>query len=234
MQLSPRLRMVSNLIPPSRVLADIGTDHAYLPISLLREGKISFAVASDIHEGPAARAGEHIAAEGLSDKIAVRVGPGLSTLAAGEADGAVIAGMGGLMMIKILEEGAATAAKMEWFVLQPQNHARELREWLSSHGFRIEKEALAREDRQLYQAFLVRRGGMEAFSGIEAETGKFEMRKDDPLFGDFLRGLIKKREFTIRGVAENTENPVNREKRERALAEKKELEALLWKLQPKH
>ncbi len=231
--LTPRLQAAADLVPASSVMADIGTDHAYLPLYLVETGKIQRAIASDIHEGPAERARIHIGQEGKSIVIDVRVGSGLLTLRPGEAEGAVIAGMGGLMIQKILEEGTAVAEKMTWFVLQPQNHAGDLRTWLSKHEFRIEKEVLAKEDRMLYQIFLIVHGESALYEGIEVETGHFEQRKEDPLFPDFLRSLIKKRNFTIQGVSETTDNAVNAEKRARALAEKKELEAMLWKLESK-
>lgn len=231
--LTPRLKAAADLVPVSSVMADIGTDHAYLPLYLVETGKIQRAIASDIHEGPAERARIHIGQEGKSSAIDVRVGSGLLTLIPGEAEGAVIAGMGGLMIQKILEEGADVAQRMAWFVLQPQNHAGDLRMWLFAHNFQIQKEILAREDRMLYQILLVSHGTGEPYKGIEAETGHFEQRKMDPLFPDFLQSLIRKRNFTIEGVPESTDNPVSAEKRARALAEKKELEDMLWKLKSK-
>lgn len=228
-QLTPRLLAAASLVPECGCMADIGTDHAYLPLYLLQTGRIGRAVASDIHEGPAARAKEHIAREGLSEKISVRVGGGLATLAAGEADGAVIAGMGGLMIRKILEESQEIAAGMKWFVFQPQNHAVELRTWLAERGYRIERELLAKEDRMLYQILFVRHGEMKFTHPLEPETGLLALRENDPLFPEFLRDMIRKRNFTIEGVSEDSGNTVNLEKRQRALLEKEGLEALLWK-----
>lgn len=228
-ELTPRLAAAASLVPPCGCMADIGTDHAYLPLYLLQAGRIGCAVASDIHEGPAARAEEHIRREGLLEKISVRVGGGLATLAAGEADGAVIAGMGGLMIRKILEKSPEIAAGMKWFVLQPQNHAGELRVWLSKNGYRIERELLAKEDRTLYQIFFARHGEMRFTHPLEPETGMLELREKDPIFPEFLRDLVRKRNFTIEGVAADSENTVNLEKRRRALLEKEGLEALLWK-----
>lgn len=227
--LSPRLQKAADFVPACRCMADIGTDHAYLPLYLLQTGRVRQAVASDIHAGPAERALDHVRKEGMDARVSVRVGPGLSTLQPGEADGAVIAGMGGLMMIRILEEGAEEAAALDWLVLQPQNHAAELRRWLAKHGYAVRGEALAAEDRQLYQVLFVRHGRMPALSDAEAEAGVLAYRRDDPLFPDFLRALIRKKDFTIRGVAADTANAANRAKREKALKEKKELEALLWK-----
>ncbi len=230
--LSKRLAAVCELVPPVSSLADIGTDHGYVPIFLRETGRIETAVAADIHEGPAERAREHIGLAGLSDFVSVRVGAGLSVLTPGEADGAVIAGMGGLMMIEILEEGRAVASEMKFLVLQPQNHQKELRLWLAENGFAIDEERLVREDRRFYEVLRVRRGEME-ISEREAETGLLKFREQDPLFPDFLKYLIQKKDLTIRQIAPETTNEKNRKMRERALSEKEELEGWLCRYRSK-
>ncbi len=230
--LSKRLAAVSSLVPRASSMADIGTDHGYVPIFLRETGRIETAVASDIHEGPAARAREDIAQAGLLGNISVRVGPGLSVLMPGEMNGAVIAGMGGLMIRQILEEGRDVASRMDFFVLQPQNHQKELRLWLAKNGYAIDAEMLAREDRRFYEIFRARRGEMD-LSEREAETGLFRFRETDPLFPDFLSHLIRKKELTIRGIAPETTNEKNRMMRARALAEKAELEDVLCRYKSK-
>ncbi len=224
--LSKRLAAVCELVPPVSSLADIGTDHGYVPIFLRETGRMETAVAADIHVGPAERAREHIGLAGLSDFVSVRVGPGLSVLTPGEVDGAVIAGMGGLMMIEILEEGRAVASEMKFLVLQPQNHQKELRLWLAENGYVIDAERLVREDRRFYEILRVRRGEME-ISEREAETGLLKFREQDPLFPDFLKYLIQKKDLTIRQIAPETTNEKNRKMRARALSEKEELEGWL-------
>ncbi len=230
--LSKRLAAVCELVPPVSSLADIGTDHGYVPIFLRETRRIETAVAVDIHEGPAERAREHIGLAGLSDFISVRVGGGVSVLTPGEVDGAVIAGMGGLMMIEILEEGRAVASEMKFLVLQPQNHQKELRLWLAENGFAIDEERLVREDRRFYEVLRVRRGEME-ISEREAETGLLKFREQDPLFPDFLKYLIQKKDLTIRQIAPETTNEKNRKMRERALSEKEELEGWLCRYRSK-
>ncbi len=230
--LSKRLAAVCDLVPGANCLADIGTDHAYVPIRLLETGRIVSAIASDIHEGPAQRAKEDILRAGFSEKISVRVGAGLSTLTPGEADGAVIAGMGGLMILQILEEGSDVARAMDFLVLQPQNHQKELRLWLSENGYAIDAERLAREDRRFYEILRVRRGEM-TISEREAETGLLPFRETDPLFPDFLSHLIQKKNLTIQGIAPNTTNEKNRRMRARALSEKQELEGFLCRYKSK-
>ena len=124
-KLTPRLRAVAELVPCGSCIADIGTDHAYVPISLIHDGRIKYAIAGDIHAGPAQRAREHIKREGLSTKIKVREGAGLSILEEDEVDGAVIAGRGGFVMLDVLNEGNAMSESGRGVILQQKNDAGE-------------------------------------------------------------------------------------------------------------
>ncbi len=105
MQLSERLRAVAALVTSGGTVADIGTDHAYIPIYLIQTGAVSRAIAMDVNQGPLARAREHIAQYGLEASIETRLSDGLAALRPGEADSIVIAGMGGALMVRILDEG---------------------------------------------------------------------------------------------------------------------------------
>ena len=115
MQLSKRLRAVADFVTPQGRLADVGTDHAYVPICLMEEKKISGAIAMDIVDGPLQRARENIAAHHLETQIETRKSDGLEALRPGEVDTIVIAGMGGLLICRILEQGREVAATVpEW------------------------------------------------------------------------------------------------------------------------
>ena len=227
MKLTERLEKVSSLVPLSTSMADIGTDHGYLPLSLLEEGKVSRAIACDINRGPLERAREHIRSEGREKDIALRLGGGLSVLEKGEVDGVVMAGMGGLLMADILEADMDKAQALHWLVLQPQNHVADLKRYLSTHHFRIVTEEMALEDRQLYEMFLAAPGDMEPLSLLDAEIGATGAYRKHPLFPLHIRKLIRKRDFLINGVAEDTTNERNRRRRKQAVEEKKRLEALL-------
>ena len=104
--LSPRLQAVARLVTDGYRLADIGTDHAYVPIWLVKTGRIPGAVAADVNKGPLQRAAEHISASGLDSQIETRLSDGFSALSPGEVQSAVLAGMGGGLMIRILKEGS--------------------------------------------------------------------------------------------------------------------------------
>ena len=103
--LSARLQAVAGLVTDGYRLADIGTDHAYIPIWLVKTGRIPGAVAADINKGPLKRAMEHIRANGLESRIDIRLSDGFAALTPGEVQSAVLAGMGGGLMIRILKEG---------------------------------------------------------------------------------------------------------------------------------
>lgn len=121
MKLSKRLETIASFIPEGSKVADIGTDHGYIPIHLVQEGKATHAIAMDVRTGPLCRAQSHIAEAGLSDMIEVRLSDGLLKLEKDEADCVVIAGMGGELMIHILEEGRHLWDYIPNWVLSPQS-----------------------------------------------------------------------------------------------------------------
>jgi len=148
MMLSPRLKAILGLLdePFVDVLADIGTDHAYLPIEAVRAGLCQRAIACDINVGPLKIADFNIREAGLSEKIETRLGDGLQPLNPGEADCITIAGMGGMKIIGILDSKKIQNAKL---ILQPQHDLEELRRNLHSQGYEIH-EKLAKESERFY------------------------------------------------------------------------------------
>ena len=151
MELSKRLYAVARLVTPGGRLADIGTDHAYVPIYLAQTGSISGAVAMDVNRGPLLRAQEHICENGLESCIAVRLSDGLQKLEAGEADTVLIAGMGGALTIRILAAGSHVLPSVKELILQPQSEIFKVREWLEAYGYIITEEDMVCEDGKYYQ-----------------------------------------------------------------------------------
>ena len=156
MELSRRLRAVAALVPPGAVLADVGTDHAYVPVHLVREGIIPRAVAMDINAGPLERARHNIEAAHLTDRIETRLGDGLSRIQPGEVTCACIAGMGGPLTLRILQNSPATAAACSSLVLQPQSDLRQVRFWLMQNGLPVEQEDMVCEDGKYYPMMRVK------------------------------------------------------------------------------
>ena len=152
--ITPRLNCILNNIT-GKTMADIGTDHAYIPIKLAQDNKIIHAIACDIKEGPLNIARKNVNKYGFSDIIELRLGAGLEPLSENEVETVVIAGMGGEMIINILKnEKSATYSEL---ILQPMNYQAELRYWLSENNFTIISEDLSLEGFKVYNVLKVKK-----------------------------------------------------------------------------
>ncbi len=148
--LDSRLRLAAELVRAGSRVADIGTDHAHLPVTLVREGRCPSAIASDVREGPAANACRNVEEAGLGAVISVRLGDGLHTVQPEEADDIVIAGMGGETVAAILEEAPWLQNARYRLILQPMTRAERLRAYLFANGFAIREERVTRVGRHWY------------------------------------------------------------------------------------
>lgn len=148
--LDKRLSAVAALVRRGSRLADIGTDHAYLPVYLVQAGVCPAAIASDIGAGPLEAARHTVTANGLTREIALQLGDGLSTVSAEEIDDIAIAGMGGETIVAILKAAPWVKDGRLRLILQPMTRAEDLRRWLLQNGFTVEEEHLIRDKRHLY------------------------------------------------------------------------------------
>ena len=146
MQLSQRLSSVASMVTAGNCLADVGTDHGYVPIYLYERNVIPCAIAMDVNKGPLERAALHIAESGMKNVIETRLSDGLTALKAGEADSIVIAGMGGPLMIRILSAYPEVTASAKELILQPQSEIAEVRIWLYEQGYEIVEEHMVFEE----------------------------------------------------------------------------------------
>lgn len=186
MDLSIRLQAVSNLISDGMTVADVGTDHGYIPIYLLQSGKCSRAIAMDVNEGPLLRAKEHIQAFRLSEVIDVRLSDGVKKLAPGEVECVVIAGMGGALTIKILEEGEDVFRSLREFVLQPQSELFKVRQYLSENGYCVIDENMVLDDGKYYPMMKVINGQGPTYDTVELRYGKKLLATKNPVLFQFL------------------------------------------------
>ena len=154
-KLSERLQMAANLTRHGYPIADIGTDHAYLPVYLLQENRIPSALACDLREGPLQNARQTVERYGFADKVELILSDGLKEIKPGIVNDFVIAGMGGNLIADILADCDWIQNVNNHFVLQPQSHAEDLREYLVNSGFEILREVATREGRHLYLALEV-------------------------------------------------------------------------------
>lgn len=186
-ELSKRLQAVADMVSPGMRLADIGTDHGYIPIWLVTSGKIPSAVAMDVNEGPLMRAKEHIKEYGLEEKIAVRLSDGLKNLKKEEADTVIAAGMGGGLVIRILSEGDGKAKHIQEYILQPQSEIGRVREYLQENGYRVVQEDMVFEDGKYYPMMKVVEGSDTPYTQVELEYGRYLLRSAHPVLKQFLK-----------------------------------------------
>lgn len=149
-RISDRLAHLADMVSKDAVLADVGTDHGYIPIYLMQTGKIQRAFAMDIGKGPLLRAKEHIETCGLGEYITLRLSDGLAALGPNEADTVLIAGMGGGVTIHILEEGQEIIPFLKELILQPQSEIFKVRKYLYQKGYCIDREDMVFEDGKYY------------------------------------------------------------------------------------
>lgn len=197
--LTPRLQMTADLAPEGARLADVGTDHAYLPAALILEGKIPWAIAADLRQGPLDRARATVRECGLTGRVAFRLCDGLTGIQPGEVDAVVIAGMGGETIAAILSAAPWVRTGNVPLILQPMSSFPDLRGWLQGNGFAIQEERLAREGEILYTALLVRAGEMEPMSPAELWAGK---NVNTPLRGAWLDRWLARTRRALEGMAQ--------------------------------
>ncbi len=206
-RLSKRLMAVAALAGKCETAADVGTDHAYVPIWLVSHGNAQRAIALDVNEGPLGRARENIARHGLGDKIEARLSDGLSALAPGEADVIVAAGMGGALLQRILTEGREAAFAAMSLVLQPQSELFAFRQFLWENGYEIMAEDMVEEYGKYYPMLSVRPGGRKREAGgadrISLKFGPCLLKRRHPVLRQYLLRQERVQEEILRSLKEN-------------------------------
>ncbi|HFI0795661.1 TPA: tRNA (adenine(22)-N(1))-methyltransferase TrmK [Streptococcus suis] len=173
-KLSRRLEAVASYVPQGARLADVGSDHAYLPLFLVEQGRIEFAVAGEVVQGPYQSALQNVEQADQSDKISVRLANGLAVVElADHITTVTIAGMGGRLIAEILEAGKDKLGSVERLVLQPNNREDDVRRWLVAHDFQLVAEEILEENDKIYEILV-------------AEKGNVDLTADQLRFGPYL------------------------------------------------
>lgn len=206
LELTPRLMAIADQVPQGAKLADVGTDHAYLPVYLLLRDRIHSAVASDVNEGPLQRGRETARTYAVpEDKIAFRCCDGLAGVEAREADTVAICGMGGELISRIL--GAAPWTREALLLLQPMSSQPELRQWLIANGYAIQRERVIKEGEKYYVILTVTGGESAPYTPAELFVGRQQAAEDNPHRGAYLADQIRRRERAMAGMKQGNPTP---------------------------
>lgn len=195
--LQPRLHLLARLVPEGCRLTDVGTDHGYLPVALLQQGRIAAAIASDIGAEPLEHARRTAMQYGV-DGMDFRLCAGLSGVAPEETDVIVIAGMGGETIISILQDAPWTADGQHRLLLQPMTKAAALRHWLTDNGYAFTDEHLVEDKGRIYPILCVKGGVFRPLTEAEALCGV--LLADDPLYAAYLTEHITKLRRSAEGL----------------------------------
>lgn len=249
-RLSQRLQTIAKEVPAGSRLADIGSDHALLPSFLAQQGIITGGVAGEVNEGPRDAAVRQVRAAGLSKKIDVRLGDGLAVLEPGEVDVVTIAGMGGVLIASILEEGKAKLMGVGRLILQPNVGEPAVRQWLLDNGWVLIREQILEEDGKRYEVLTAvtaeqadrtnedvyrpqeLRPGLTADRELLLKLGPYLIRETSPVWHDKWRDEVKKLEM-IHARLGQSELEASREKQAEIRREIEGIEEVLAACTPK-
>lgn len=207
MIISKRLKFISDLIIDAKSMVDVGTDHGYVPIDLIKTNKIDFAIASDINKGPVEKAKKNVSDNNLQDKIRCRLGGGLTTIAPGEVEAAVIAGMGGNLIGDILEESKEVFKSLKYIIVQPVQNPEVLREYLYTTGCNIIDEWIIYDEGKYYEIMKISWGdNPRIMEPIYYEISEVLLKKKDITYKEYLNYKLEKYMRIYNELKGDTEN----------------------------
>ena len=201
MKINDRLKTIGDLVSANSFCLDVGCDHAFLCIYLVKKNMNIKAIASDVLEGPLKHARENIKREGLEDKIEVRLGDGLDTYS-DEVDTVIISGMGGRNMIGIFKKNLQVLKKIKTIIVSPNNYQEDVKRFLVKNGFVIDDEVMVKEKKFIYQIIKLTRG-KKRYSKREYFFGPKYLEKKDKLFKEYFERELKSREILLGVLTKN-------------------------------
>ena len=214
MELSRRLKLISSYVDKCDSLIDVGTDHGYIPIYLIKKGICNSAIASDINKGPIEKAKFNVSIEGLKDKISCRLGGGLKTIKQSEVESVIIAGMGGNLTRDILIEDINKVKKFKFLILQPAQNPEILREYLYKNNYEVLAEDVCFDEGKFYELFKVRYSEKtkpyEIKDSIDLEVSPIIRNSKNEIVKVFISDKISKYENILKYIKEDTESAKRR------------------------
>ncbi|GAA0712592.1 class I SAM-dependent methyltransferase [Paraclostridium ghonii] len=200
MKLTDRLLKIASLVDEGKKIADIGTDHGYIPVYLLKNKKIDFAILADVNKGPLENAKKEVRHNKLEDKVDLRLGSGIEILNDNEVDQIIIAGMGGILISELLEAKKSVAQNAQKLILQPMQAQSELRKYLYENGYEVINEVLVKEDFRIYEILEAKYTGKqtEVRDKIYYEVSNKLIENKDELLVEFINKKINTYENIIK------------------------------------
>ena len=227
MELSERLSAVAGLVTEGASVADIGTDHGYIPVYLMEHGIAEKVLALDVNEGPLKRAEDYIRRCGWEGHIETRRSDGLQKVRPGEADTIIAAGMGGGLIAKILSEGREVLAALDHLILQPQSEIWKVRRYLNEHGSRIMAEDMVLDGGKYYTVMKAGHGETEFYDRGQYLYGKRLLEGRHPVLCRYLQREIHLKEQIMENLQAYGEAGRAQERRKDLLRETEEIKRLL-------
>lgn len=211
MKLSNRLIAIANFVPKNSIVADIGTDHGYIPVYLVENNIAKKVIGTDISKGSLDKIIDYIKTLNLEHIIDARLGDGLEVIKPYEVDTVIIAGMGGLLIRDILEKNKEVTDSIANFILQPMVAAKELRQYLVDNNFEIIEEELVKEDGKYYEIIFAKKGKSYIEKEIYYEISPLLIKKKHPLLREFIQFRFRELENIIEEIKDiNTEKSKER------------------------
>lgn len=228
MELSKRLYAIASFVSRGNTVADVGTDHGYIPIYLVKRQICPKAFAMDINQGPLDKAIANVKAEGLEEQIKCIKSNGLEYLPQNQVDTIVIAGMGGDLMEQILALGEEKLKDIQELVLSPQSHPEKVRKFLHNHGFVIQGESMLKEDGKFYLILHATRGTEQFQEEYFYLYGKKLLEAKDKTMGEYLESELKSVDKILESFSSMNAPSVETRRIELAKEKKNIMEALTY------
>lgn len=195
MKINDRLKKIGDLVEANSFCLDVGCDHAFLDIYLVKKNKGIKTIASDIAEGPLEQAKNNIKREHLENEIETRLGDGLKTYSKG-IDTIIISGMGGRNIIGICKDSPKVLKEVKTLIISPNNYHEEVKRYLCRNGFYIENEEFVKDKKFIYQIIIFKKGKRK-YSKKEYFMGPVFLQKKGPLFREYYMREYKSREILL-------------------------------------
>ena len=212
MELSKRLNWIIEKLNKVDIIMDVGTDHGYIPIYLVKNNIASKVIASDINKDPLKKAKINASLDGVLDKIDLRLGGGLSPLNNKEANAVIIAGMGGNLIRDILENDLDKVKNLEYLILQPAQNPEVLRKYLYNNNYEILEEDICLDENKYYEIFKVKykKGDYITLEDIFYEISPEMLSKKSPVLKAYIESKIEKNKRVMEFIIDNTKHAIER------------------------